>query len=193
MGKKPQRGRAFQAVAISVSIYHMARIQDNYYRRKRQAEEESGQRRFNIEEAMKDKLNPEIQGSYNPYSTALTNRLNSGTFGPGYEEIDAPTTNELRPRALKAGYNPTTETLVIIFRPNQRVNPLTGGNSDTGPAPWIKYEGVSLDLWEGLKNSPSTGEYLRTSGIDNMSWVKIPGSGSLPRTRPQSFQSGTEE
>lgn len=171
----------------------MANPDDNYYLRKQQAEEESGQRRFNIEEAMKDRIAQQNQGSINAYSTALTNRLNSGTFGPGYEEIDAPTTNPLRPRALKAGYNPTTKTLVIIFRPNQKQNPLTGNMSNTGPAPWIKYEDIDLDLWEGLKNTSSTGEYLRTSGIDNMGWTKIPGSGSLPRTRPQSFQSGAEE
>jgi len=171
----------------------MARIDDNYYERRRRSEEEAGQRRFNIEEAMKDRINPRIQGSVNQTSTALTNRLNSGTFGPGYEEIDAPTTNPGRPRALKAGYNPTTETLVIIFRPNQKINPLTGNYSATGPAPWIKYDRIPLELWEGLKSANSTGEYLRTSGIDNMGWSKIPGAGSLPRTRPQNFQNGSQE
>lgn len=171
----------------------MARPDDNYFERKRRSEEESGQRRFNLEEAMKDRIEQQNQGSFNTFSTALTDKLNSATFGPGYEEIDAPTTNAARPRALKAGYNPTTQTLVIIFRPNQKINPLTGGYSDSGPAPWIKYEGVSLDLWEGLKETGSTGEYLRTSGIDNMGWVKIQGQGGLPRTRPQNFQSGAEE
>lgn len=171
----------------------MATPFDNYYERKRRSEEESGQRRFNIEEAMKERIAQQAQGSFDQYSTALTNRLNSPTFGPGYEEIDAPTTNPLRPRALKAGYNPTTKTLVIIFRPNQRLNPLTGTYSNTGPAPWIMYDGIELDLWEGLKNTSSTGEYLRTSGIDNMGWSKITGRGSLPRTRPQSFESGTQE
>lgn len=168
----------------------MARQDDNYYLRQQVSEEESGQRRFNIEEAMKDRIKQRVQGSANEYSTALTNRLNSGTFGPGYEEIDAPTTNPARPRALKAGYNPTTETLVIIFRPNQRVNPLTGGYSATGPAPWIKYDRVTLEEWESLKGSSSTGEFLKTF---NKGWSKIPGAGSLPRTRPQNFQNGSQE
>ncbi|MFZ9845427.1 MAG: hypothetical protein ACO3EW_05580, partial [Candidatus Nanopelagicaceae bacterium] len=95
----------------------MARPNDNYFERKRRSEEESGQRRFNLEEAMKDRIEQQNQGSFDVFSTALTDKLNSATFGPGYEEIDAPTTNEARPRALKAGYNPTTQTLVIIFRP----------------------------------------------------------------------------
>lgn len=168
----------------------MARIDDNYYERKRRSEEEAGQRRFNIEEAMKDRIEQRRQGSIDVYSTALTERLNSPTFGPGYEEIAAPTTNPARPRALKAGYNPVTETLVIIFRPNQRVNPLTGGYSDTGPAPWIKYDDVKIEEWETLKNSGSTGEFLKSFV---RGWSRITGAGSLPRTRPQNFQSGTQE
>ena len=82
--------------------------EDNYYLRRQQSEEEQGQRRFNIEEAMKDRIKQQQQGSIEAYSTALTNRLNSGTFGPGYEEIDAPTTNPNRPRALKAGDRKST-------------------------------------------------------------------------------------
>lgn len=170
----------------------MARIDDNYYERRRRSEEEAGQPRFNIEEAMKDRLNPRIQGSVNELSTALTNRLNSGTFGPGYEEITAPTTNPARPRARKAGYNPTTETLVIMFRPNQRMNPLTGSYSDSGPAPWIQYDNVPLEVWEGLKTTGSTGAYLRSSIDGVYGWHKT-SYGSLPRSRPQNFETGSQE
>ena len=62
----------------------------------------------------------------------------------------APTSNGERPRALTIGYNPNTSTLVVVFRDNT----------------WWQYNDVPPDLWEGLRNSESTGVYLRESGLD---------------------------
>ena len=62
----------------------------------------------------------------------------------------APTTNPARPRAWTIGYNPNTQTLIIVFRDNT----------------WWQYENVGSEMWIGLKNSGSTGKYLRTSGLD---------------------------
>lgn len=71
----------------------------------------------------------------------------------GTEFTVAPTTNPKRPRALTIGYNVNRNTLIIIFRDNT----------------WWQYNNVPSDIWVGLKNSPSTGKYLRESGLDQWS------------------------
>lgn len=169
----------------------MARIDDNYYSRRRKAEEEAGDRRFNIEEAMKERLEQMKQGSFAPNSETITEKLNSSTFGPGYEEIDAPTQNPGRPRAYKAGYNPLTQTMVIVFRGNRKQHPFAAGGFTESPGAWVQYDGVTLEAWEGLKNSGSTGAYLRSSIDPAYGWHNTD-YGSLPRTRPQDFQSGSQ-
>jgi KTSC domain len=63
----------------------------------------------------------------------------------------AGTTNPKRPRALAVGYNPTTKTIVIIFRDNT----------------WWQYNNVPTDVWLGLKSAESTGRYLKESGLDS--------------------------
>lgn len=82
---------------------------------------------------------------------------------PSYEELlpddqpnsnfiiqAAPTKDSERPRALTIGYNPATQTLVVVFRDNT----------------WWQYNDVPPDMWETLRNSESTGVYLRESGLD---------------------------
>lgn len=68
----------------------------------------------------------------------------------GTELTTAPTTNPKRPRALTIGYNPTSRTLIIVFRDNT----------------WWQYNNVPVDTWVGLRNSSSTGKYLREEGLD---------------------------
>lgn len=68
----------------------------------------------------------------------------------GTEMTTAPTTNPKRPRALTIGYNPNTSTLIVVFRDNT----------------WWQYNNVPVDMWMGLRNSASTGKYLREEGLD---------------------------
>jgi hypothetical protein len=168
----------------------------NYYTNRDLSEEAAGYRRYNLEEAMKDKLAAKTTGSANDplwqdkvkavqgLDRTRTNinsasNLNSvsisNLFGPGYEEISAPTTDPTRPRAKACGYNALTETLVIIFRDNE----------------WIQYDNVSRQIWENLKMTDSTGKFLLHSGLNGIGWKKT-NYGSLPRTRPGNFQAGTQ-
>ena len=68
----------------------------------------------------------------------------------GTELTAAPTINPKRPRALTIGYNPNTRTLLVVFRDNT----------------WWQYNNVPVDMWMGLRNSASTGKYLREEGLD---------------------------
>lgn len=68
----------------------------------------------------------------------------------GGELITAPTTNPKRPRALTIGYNPNTRALIVVFRDNT----------------WWQYNDVPVHMWIGLKDSGSTGEFLRVEGLD---------------------------
>jgi hypothetical protein len=68
----------------------------------------------------------------------------------GVQEFNAPTSNPSRPRALTVAYNPTTATLVVVFRDNT----------------WWQYNNVPVELWQGLTRTESTGRYLRASGLD---------------------------
>jgi KTSC domain len=62
----------------------------------------------------------------------------------------APTKNPKRPRALTIGYNPNTRTLIVVFRDNT----------------WWQYNDVPVHMWIGLRDSGSTGEFLKTEGLD---------------------------
>lgn len=68
----------------------------------------------------------------------------------GTELVVAPTKNPRRPRALSIAYNSTTNTLIVVFRDNT----------------WWQYNNVPVSMWLALKNSDSTGEYLRSSNLD---------------------------
>lgn len=62
----------------------------------------------------------------------------------GLEVHNAPTANPKRPRAYTIAYNSNTNTLVIIMRSGV----------------WWQYNDVQPNVWMGLKNSPSTNDYL---------------------------------
>jgi hypothetical protein len=87
--------------------------------------------------------------------------FDSGTFGPGWEERDAPTTTPDFPRAMRIGYHRKTNSLVIEFRP-----PGSKKAGETGPRPWVLYYDVEPDLWDSLCFSSSTGKWLKLSGVE---------------------------
>jgi hypothetical protein len=68
----------------------------------------------------------------------------------GMQSYNAPTINHARPRAYTIAYNPNTNTLIVVFREGQ----------------WWKYNNVPVEMWNKLKASPSTGKYLKESGLD---------------------------
>lgn len=101
-------------------------------------------------------------------------------FGPGYETVEAPTTDATFPRALILGYNRDTETLVVVFRDKT----------------WVMYnDPVPEELWDNLKYSDSTGKFLKYSGIDDQAWTDITaeGSGALPRKPLDQMRMGQSE
>lgn len=61
------------------------------------------------------------------------------------------TTNALRPRTLRAGYEYKTHTLTVIFRDGR----------------WYNYYDVPVSMWEEFRDAPSKGKYLASSGLDN--------------------------
>ena len=95
------------------------------------------------------------------------NNYSSAVFGNGWEEIEAPSTHAVRPRALKCGYSRKLQMLVIVFRPKLGKNK-NGEWTAAGSEPWIKYEGVDLEMWEELKDYHSTGEWLKFSGVEDL-------------------------
>jgi hypothetical protein len=66
------------------------------------------------------------------------------------EITSAPTSNPSRPRALTIGYNAKDRKLIVVFRDNK----------------WWEYNNVPAHMWIGLKNSASTGKFLREEGLD---------------------------
>jgi hypothetical protein len=101
-------------------------------------------------------------------------------FGPGYETVEAPTTDSSFPRALVLGYNRDTETLVVVFRDKT----------------WVMYnDPIPEEVWENLKYSDSTGKFLKYSGIDDQAWTDITGegAGALPRKPVDQMRMGQSE
>lgn len=100
--------------------------------------------------------------------------------GPGYEEIYAPQSNLERPRAQRCCYNRTTETLMIVM-----TDPGVGGRPKYT---WIQYDGVTKDMWQQLKSTDSTNDFV-TDMLAGVPWLET-NYGLLPRTRGESFEVG---
>lgn len=105
----------------------------------------------------------------------------SADFGPGWEDIEAPTTTPEYPRALAAAYHRRAELLVILFRAPGHYDRKAGIFTPTGTAPYIMYEDVSLDMWNDLKNTSSTGSWLRSSGVESHTYYKTSITGAIAR------------
>lgn len=98
----------------------------------------------------------------------------SNTFGPGWEEIIAPTESTTRPRAVAAAYHRKAQLLVIAFRPPTKRVKSTGAFATTGVSPWVVYEDVDFDMWTSLRdNASSTGQWLKYSGVENHIYYKV--------------------
>jgi hypothetical protein len=101
--------------------------------------------------------------------------------GPGYEWITAPTSGKTdalgrpRPRAYYACYSIDKEMEVLVI-----------GMRDGS---MIQYDGVDPVLWDVLKNSDSTTEFINLY-LEGWPWSKT-NYGSLPRKRPEEFQFGS--
>jgi hypothetical protein len=125
---------------------------NNIYKR-----EDQGQKTFNIALAMQEKINPErVENFENQFKEEVAFPLDVQKMaetelgGVGAEAETASTSNPSRPRAYAVAYGSESRTLYVVFRDNT----------------WWEYRNVPTDVWVGLRNAPSTGVYLRTSGLD---------------------------
>ena len=152
---------------------------DNYYNRRRASESQAGDVTLNVQEATKEKLAPNttIEGR----EARLSSMSSSNPCGPGYEHITAPTSGKTdvlgrpRPRAYYACYSLDKEMEVLVI-----------GMRDGS---MIQYDGVDAVLWDILKNSDSTHDFI-TLYLDGAPWSKTDYS-NLPRKRPDEFQFGS--
>lgn len=110
----------------------------------------------------------------------MTSMSSNNPCGPGYEYITAPTSGKTdpygrpRPRAIYACYSLDKEMEVLVI-----------GMRDGS---MIQYDGVDPVLWDVLKNSDSTHDFI-TLYLDGAPWSKTTYQ-SLPRKRPEEFQLG---
>lgn len=105
-------------------------------------------------------------------------RFSTNICGPGYEAIEAPqSSDKTRHRATKCCYSidRQMEVLVIIMRDGT----------------WIQYDGVDPVLWDVLKNSDSTHDFI-TLYLEGHPWSQTSYQ-NLPRKRPDEFQFGVGE
>jgi hypothetical protein len=111
----------------------------------------------------------------------ISSMSSSNPCGPGYEHITAPTSGKTdvlgrpRPRAYYACYSLDKEMEVLVI-----------GMRDGS---MIQYDGVDAVLWDILKNSDSTHDFI-TLYLDGAPWSKTNYS-NLPRKRPEEFQLGS--
>lgn len=109
---------------------------------------------------------------------------NSNTFGPGWQEIVAPTKSQedakgrpKKPRALACGWHKRTNTLVVVFRPPGITK--RGSYTVTGSAPWVYYDDVDQEMWDELSTYHSTGEWLKGSGVEYGHYERVPGDNKV--------------
>ena len=140
----------------------MARGNDSYFSRRQRAEEQSGQRAYNLQQATREKF-----GGKTDWEIAQPVESGGRETSPSYSTIPAPTTNPGRPRALKLAYSREALKLVIKFRDGA----------------WVEYNDVPVEMWNDLKASNSTGLYLKHSGLDDYPWAPFNPSEMPPETR----------
>jgi hypothetical protein len=123
----------------------MARFQDNYFQRRQKAEEQQGQKTYNLQQASREKYG--LKTDWEVANPVETERETT----PAFQNMIAPTTNPKRPRALKLAYSRDAKKLVVKFRDGT----------------WWEYNDIDVVFWNDLKASNSTGKYLAASGLDN--------------------------
>jgi hypothetical protein len=156
---------------------------------KQRADEEN--KRLNLTYRGREKVfgDPEEQAQAEPVAQStpegrearIASMTSSNPCGPGYEYITAPTSGKTdvlgrpRPRAYYACYSLDKEMEVLVI-----------GMRDGS---MIQYDGVDPVLWDILKNSDSTHDFI-TLYLDGAPWSKTDYS-NLPRKRPDEFQFGS--
>lgn len=122
------------------------RNSSNYYQRRSAAEEQQGQRTYNVQQSVRSKF-----GMLTDWELAEAQEpAPRDAEASDYQNMPAPTINPKRPRALKLAYSKTAEKLVVRFRDGT----------------WWEYNQIPPDMWNDLKASDSTGRYLKHSGLD---------------------------
>ena len=118
----------------------------------------------------------------------MTSMSSSSPCGPGYEHIIAPTTGKTdvlgnpRPRAYYACYSLDPEMGILAIGMRDTID-----KDNT----LIQYDNITPDVWQALKDSSSTTEFLNTY-LDGWPWRRVSYQ-NLPRKRPDQFQLGAGE
>ncbi len=151
--------------------------------RLRQQYEDEQNKRLNLSLRGREKVfgEPEELSTPEGREARTSSMQATNPCGPGYEWITAPTSNKVdaygrpRPRAYYACYSLDKEMEVLVI-----------GMRDGS---MIQYDGVDPVLWDVLKNSDSTHDFI-TLYLDGIPWSKTNYS-NLPRKRPEEFQLGS--
>ena len=132
------------------------------------------QTKLNLVEASKEKLGLQTEFEKGTWEVADSK---DAQLEESIEEVKdsafrvmvAPTKKPSRPRARKIAYNAFTKTLVIRFRDGA----------------WIGYDNIEPEVWNGLKSSPSTNDFINESGEigPGSTWYKFNPSDFPDETR----------
>jgi len=158
----------------------MPRGRDDYLRTLAQQRADEENKKLNLALRGRERVFGEEESSNSTIAgrEARLSSMDAGNpCGPGYEWIQAPqSSGKTRHRAQKCCYSvdKAMEVLVIIMRDGSM----------------IQYDGVDPVLWDVLKNSDSTHDFIEMY-LDGHPWSKVTYSG-LPRKRPEEFQLGIE-
>jgi len=145
--------------------------------RLRQAYEDETNKRLNLSLRGREKVfgEPEELSTPEGREARMTSMSSTSPCGPGYEYIDAPQSpGKTRHRAVYACYSLDKEMEVLVI-----------GMRDGS---MIQYDGVDPLLWDVLKNSDSTHDFIELY-LDGAPWSKTTYQ-NLPRKRPEEFQLG---
>jgi hypothetical protein len=134
---------------------------------------DQAQTKFNLVEAAKEKLNVKTAFEEARWEVTEPQEPQNGkdleVLDASYRVMTAPTQKPSRPRARKIAYNASTETLVIRFRSGA----------------WVGYDDISVEVWNGLKSSPSTNDFINGSPDigPGCSWYTFDPANFPPETR----------
>jgi hypothetical protein len=117
---------------------------DNYFERRALSEQRSGQRTYNTQQSFIEAL-----GGVREYEIT-----DARETSPTYNVSTAPTLspdNKRTPRCTKIAYSAGKEQLVVRFYDGT----------------WWYYNGISVEMWNNLKTSSSTGGWLHENGLNS--------------------------
>jgi hypothetical protein len=159
--------------------------------RLRQQLEDEANKKLNLSLRGREKLfgddEDQAQSTIAGREARISSMSPSNPCGPGYEWITAPTSGKTdalgrpRPRAYFACYSIDKEMEVLVIGMRDTID-----KDNTV----IQYDGVDAVLWEILKNSDSTTDFINLY-LEGAPWSRTSYS-NLPRKRPDEFQFGIE-